>query len=423
MTTTLQPIDPRALDALRQGNEDAFERLFRDEFTPLLDEAREVLGDAAPAARVVETTFLRAWAQRQTLETPEQLEDLLRKGVHEGALRARARRTALQRFESHEGVRLDKHAAAGAEPSVDEAWGNIVAALHDTGPDVGEVQKGKFERSRHGTATHMARVARKRSWTIPIVMAVAGAAIVVGSFGYLDRKGAEAGIEKALTSEHAQVLSAKPGQRGNSSLSDGSKVLLGSESRLIVPQGFPDKLRILRLEGSASFVTGPGPKGTFQVRAGDLRITATGTDFAIRAYPGEEVLVRVREGAVTVQRGETERAVPAGRGLSIGQDGAMREVGPAILEDAFSWTDGRFMLTDRTLRYAIPAMARWYGLELTVADPALLDRPLTMSAPIDAQKDAISALEQAAGVTFGWENKKMVLTDAAAAAPATTNKK
>jgi transmembrane sensor len=414
MSATLPPIDRAALAGLQGGDEGSLERIFRDQFSALVEEARAELGEAAAASRIVERVFLHVWEERAKFETPEALATFLHRSVHDGAVRERSRRAAVHRFEAFEGVRPQSGARAATAASVDEAWAHVAAALHAPAQNHEAAAHARADLSRHAAAEHAAALGEQRSWVPVIVGGVVALAAIAGAFWWLDRVGTESAITRALDAPETRALSSRAGQRATTTLGDGSQVTLGADSRLVLPERFGTEMRAVKLEGAAAFTVAGAAEQPFHVRAGNAAITATGTKFDVRAYPAEPaVTVRVREGQVTVRAGDESQTLSAGSALVLAKDGSTRQPSAAELEEAVGWADGRLAFAGRPLREVLPEFKRWFGMNLTVSDSALLARRVTMNAGIDASGDAIAALESSAGLKFGYKGKDMILRDTA----------
>jgi ferric-dicitrate binding protein FerR (iron transport regulator) len=415
MTASFPPIDREVVTGLRSGDEHALERVFRDHYVALTTEARAELDDPVTAPRVVERAFVRAWAERDRFQTPDDLESFLHKTVHEGAVRERSRQAALHRFEAFEGVHVNKEGAAKEAPPVSDAWAHVVAALHAPTLDPSQVSHDRLDRSRHSAAEHVAAVAKNPPWVMPVLLGAVLAVIVFGALWWVDRTSAEAAVDRALAASDVRILSSKPGQRATLTLGDGTGVVLGADSKLTVPARFGDNLRAVKLEGTATFNAASKGGPDFQVRAGNAVVTTTGTEFGVSAFPNEPVTVRVTEGQVSVKGGDDSRTVAAGSAVAVAGNGKMSEPAKPVLDQALGWMDGRLMVTGRPLRDVLPQVNRWYALKLEVKDPALLERPVTINAGLESSKDAINALESSSGLKFGYEGKTMVLRQPTAA--------
>ena len=415
MQATITPIDREVLLNMRLGDEHALERLFRSSYSQLADRARAELDDPSCAPRVVEGAFLRAWAEREQFETPEALERFLQRSVHEGALREKTRRASLHRFEQREGIKPHPphHTSAPAEVTVDDAWAHMMAALHHPPTDAAVIDQ-RHVHSRHEAAVHMASVAKRPPWVAPLATALVLGALFLTGMRWMDRSGSEAAVTSALNAPEPRLRMTRAGERATLTLTEGTRALLGGDTRLRIPKAFGTPVRAVSLEGTATFTPSSNAERPFHVRTEQAMLTATGTVFDVRSIPGEaRTLVRVREGTVRVTAGEESHDVAAGEALDVRGDGAARPLAGAAVTEAFAWADGRLIVTGRPLRDALGEVQRSFGLTLHVPDARLLDRPVTANVELGATRALLAALEQSGKLKFDYENQRMVLRDAA----------
>jgi ferric-dicitrate binding protein FerR (iron transport regulator) len=416
MPETLPRIDQEVLAGIRHGNEQALERVFRDRYPGLVQEASAQLDQPVGIPRVVEGAFRRAWEERATFATPEALDGFLHTAVREGAARERKRLATLHRFEAGAHVHVPAHATP--TPTVDEAWSHLVATLHAPPPDPKAAAHAR-EASRHAGAEHVAAIAKRRVPVVPIVLGVIIAALVVAPLLWATRRGPEAAATRALASSDVRVVSTLPGQQASVTLLDGSRAALGADSKLVIAPDFGSTVRAAKLDGTALFTVAPGNRHPFQVRAGNASVTATGTTFGVRAYPGDDdVTVVAREGSVSVKAAGGTQDVAAGRGLVVTKAGVLRDATAPELDRALGWMEDRLVIADRPLRDALREMSRWYGYDIKVRDTMLLNRPVTVKAGLQSPRDAVAALERSGGLKFDYEDqgRTMVLRDARAPA-------
>jgi ferric-dicitrate binding protein FerR (iron transport regulator) len=420
MPATLPRIDQDVLAGIRIGDERSLERLFRETFQALSEEAAPQLDDRTSAPRVVEGAFRRVWQERASFATPEALEKFLHQAVSECAARENKRLASLHRFEAGAHVRVPTHSKH--QPTVDEAWSHLVASLHAAdSPEAhaaARAQAGQLY--RRDAVEHVASIGKRRMRVGAVALGAIVAVAIAAPLWWAERSGADAAATRALASPNARVVNTVTGQRASVELLDGSRAALGADTKLTIAPDFGSVVRAVKLEGAALFTVAPGQKHDFYVRAGDARVTATGTTFGVHAYPGDEtIVVSVREGSVRVKADET-REVEAPGGVVVTKAGAVRDATPAELEEAFGWTEARFVLVNRPLRHALKAFNRWYPMDVAVRDSALLTRPVTVKASLESSSEAIAALEKSGRLSSGTEGKTTVLRDAAAAAPSKT---
>lgn len=433
MSTTVPPRDgDRATPAPRipLADEEALHRAFLAEYPTLAAEARADLGDDAVALgpKVVEGAFVRAWDQRTTIRTPDELHAFLVEDVHHAAARALSRRAAAHRLggsdahsahgahNAHGASHSAAHATTGADGMVnpEESWGHILHAVKGEGHSPGALAEAAAI-SRHDAAGHIAIVTREQTpWRALILGGVALAVVIAAGF-WVERLGADARLAGAVNAADVRVVTSLPAQVGVVTLDDGTQVRLAPESKLSIPASFSRKLRAVKLEGTANFQVAKGLESEFRVYARDAIVIATGTAFTVRAYPGEnEAAVVVSEGSVEVRQGSTTRALQPGGTLVVSPDSAPRAATPAEREGATSWETGTLTITNRQLRDVLPQLHRWYGLDIKVLDTPLLSRPVTLRASLDSSLQAIRGVEKSTGLQFGYEGQTMVLREPAA---------
>src|SRR5690606_31526149 len=128
-----------------------------------------------------------------TFTSPGDLEYFIRRCIHQGALREKGHRAALQHFAEHEGVTA-RH-GAGAAPStdgaaraplgVDQAWAQLASVLHAPRPDDSRAAQLRHDISRHDTAQHVAHIADHKTSGGTIALMIGVAAVVVLALVYL----------------------------------------------------------------------------------------------------------------------------------------------------------------------------------------------------------------------------------------------
>ena len=401
-------------------DEEALRRIFLAEFPTLAAEARTDLGPDAEvlSTKVVEGAFVRAWDARDRLTTPEALRKFLVDDVHHASARALSRRAAAHRL----GGDAAHTAHATAETTPEQSWAHIQHALH------GEAHSPKALAeaaaiSRHEAAEHIVGVTRERPlWAILAVGAVVLAALV-GVVLWIDLLDADAKIARAVNASDSRVVSSIPAQVGIVSLDDGSKVRLAPESKLTIPKNFGPDLRAVKLEGAASFEVAPGQPKDFRVLARNTAVVAKGTIFTMRAYPSDPALtVVVDEGSVEIRRDKEKAPLAAGSALVIPDSGAGRPATPDERVEADGWRRGTLAITKQPLREVLPQIKRWYGLNIMVQQPKLLERPVTMVVSLDSSRQAIRAVEASTGLEFGYVGQNMVFKEPDAKAAKTVAK-
>ncbi|HTI64948.1 MAG TPA: FecR domain-containing protein [Gemmatimonadaceae bacterium] len=397
------------------NDESAFRRAFDAEFNSALADARSKLGDATTLApRVVETAFVNVWQQRASLVTHDQFKKTLDDEVHHGAARALSRRAAAHRFGGSNA--RDEHTMTGTHPATadadpEAAWSRIVRTIHGEG-HTADAHREVASATRHEAAAHMKGVAKRPSWVIPVaigVVALIGALFLVKK---LDRMGEDDATLAAVDSPIIQPIASSAGQIGSVTLGDGSKMRIGPETKVFIPDGFPTKMRALRVEGTAEFDVAPNQPMPFRVVANRTHFIATGTKFVVSAYPDDSAAkVFVEEGTVTVKSGKLSQSVAANQAAVADAKGIRAPTADEQAE-AFGWVKGQITVQHAQLRHVVATLTRWFNYDVKVPDLPLLDRPASIDVPLDSSRLAISQVEQSANVKFAYEGVTKVFRDA-----------
>jgi transmembrane sensor len=208
-------------------------------------------------------------------------------------------------------------------------------------------------------------------------------------------------------------------------LTDGSMIELNAESRVEV-QFTPRERRVRLVKGDAHFAVAKNPARPFVVAAGDLRVQAVGTAFAVQTG-GEKLSVVVTEGRVRLDAAARD---PAAGGLGrellqavAGQEvvldpppgaGAetqchVRDLTPAELDAALAWRALRLEFLNDPLRDAVAELNRFSARKLTLADAATGDILIAGSFRADNVDAFVRLLELGFGVTAESRGDEIVL--------------
>ena len=399
------------------SDEQALKRAFDSNYDASLASAQSQLGDATLLApRVVEVAFLNAWNQRETLATEAEFKALLGDEIRHGAARALSRRASGHRFGTLGGGTQTGPHAVVPNADAEHVWSQIEKTLHGEGQSAA-AHAAVATASRHEAASHMKSVAKRRSWAIPIAVGVVTILVAVAIALYIDRLGEDEAIVTAVNQQGLQPIASNSGQIGTVTLGDGTKMKIGPETRVVIPDGFPTKVRAVKVDGTASFEVASGLELPFRVVAKRVHFIATGTKFVISAFPTDNAVgVQVREGTVTI-KGAGKPATVAANSSAMVEKGAVRQPTEEEQAQAFGWVDGKISVQRKQLRTVVAELTRWFNYDVKVTDLPLLDREASFAVPLDSSRLAISQVEQSANVKFAYEGETKVFRDAKPAAP------
>lgn len=256
-----------------------------------------------------------------------------------------------------------------------------------------------------------------RSWMFALAAALL---LTVGlSYRWMGADDADAPAAVALAGLNAQTAI---GERRAIDLPDGSKVVLGVHSTLRFEPAAPKGARIVHLDGEAFFNVQHDATRPFRVLASNVVTEDVGTEFSVRAYPGDaRVRVAVREGAVSLFRRDvpgTAQVVLLGQMdvATIAADGVPKVTSDSAVERLFAWQNGDLVFDNASLAEVASELSRWYDVDVRFAEPELAGRHLTSTFKSDPIDDVLRVIGLSAEVRF--ERKGRLVT--AYAAPRTS---
>ena len=195
---------------------------------------------------------------------------------------------------------------------------------------------------------------------------------------------------------------AAPGAKKSVLLADGTTIRLNAGSTLRYPgEGSPHrKMREVFLEGEAYFDVKPDAGKPFIIHAGKMEIKVLGTELNVRDYPDEafsetvlvngavEVTVqergnarmfRLRPGQKVVAKREEALPLPQNTPAANNPPAAtvtlqrVSKVTDNMIAET-AWKEDKLVFQDETFAALALRLERWYGVNITIEDPALASK-------------------------------------------------
>ncbi len=204
-------------------------------------------------------------------------------------------------------------------------------------------------------------------------------------------------VRRAEYNANGQTFGTSVGERRQVVLRDGTKVLLGPTSRLVVATSGNDDRRLVSLDGIAYFSVVHDPSHPFTVKAGAISIQDVGTAFTVESDDSAGTRVAVDSGSVAIGAADQKHsrgAVLNARDRAIvDAQGVVAVERSVVSQDDLAWIQGRLVFRDAPLVLVGSELYRWYGVRLRVADSSLTNLHLTASfsgEPVDRVLNVIA---------------------------------
>lgn len=199
------------------------------------------------------------------------------------------------------------------------------------------------------------------------------------------------------------VLATPPEQTAEVRLSDGTRIVLGANSRLTYPRSFAlDTPREVCLSGEARFEVAHDADHPFWVLSGEMRTEVLGTVFDVNAYPGSRARVILYEGHVRIGHQQEQLDIHPGQ-QAVLQDNRHLNITSVNLKQAGSWTEGLFDYDNMPLGEVMKHIGTWYNVSITAQSESFLERRIHFRFPRTASlNEVVTALNDlgVARITF-----------------------
>lgn len=202
------------------------------------------------------------------------------------------------------------------------------------------------------------------------------------------------------------VLATPPEQTDEVRLSDGTRIVLGANSRLTYPRSFAlDAPREVCLSGEARFEVTHDADRPFWVISGEIRTEVLGTVFDVNAYPGSRDRVILYEGHVRIGHQQEQLDIHPGQ-QAVLQDNRHLNITSVNLKQAGSWTEGLFDYDNMPLGEVMKHIGTWYNVSITAQSESFLERRIHFRFPRTASlNEVVTALNDlgVARITFNHQ--------------------
>jgi transmembrane sensor len=289
----------------------------------------------------------------------------------------------------------------------DAGWARVNARLQERVEDERPAQGAMIRRAEWPGRVWISPARAPWRWA-------AAALVVIGGALTWRRADRSAGFNTGAPPASRSIATAN-GERAQITLADGTGVALAAASTLRYAPHFGDGRRDVYLDGEAYFQVRHDAARPFVVHTAGAITEDLGTVFSVRQYTDERVTeVVVGEGRVLLQG----RGGPGGgvtESLAAGELGAVvRGAAPTKTRvDAaqyLAWTDGWLTFGNTTVAAVAAELARWYDLDVVVADPGLAARHLVASFRARTADEALHIVATALDVRVERHDRRVVIS-------------
>ena len=194
-------------------------------------------------------------------------------------------------------------------------------------------------------------------------------------------------------------------------LSDGTRVWMNSESKLVYPVHFSGDFREVQMEGEVCFKVAKNERQPFIVKTQGISVEVLGTFFNVEAYPTDEVITTTLvEGRVNVSNGKQECVMsPNQQVIADGGQLVVREVDAA---EVVRWIEGVCYFSETSLEDIMDKLARWYDVEIFFANASAKEAHFSLEIErYDNIAAVLSKIEKTGRVKFKINGRTVIVEE------------
>lgn len=228
--------------------------------------------------------------------------------------------------------------------------------------------------------------------------------VTFGLMKYLDRP------EPALT--YIEKASAK-GEKKSVLLADGTKVILNSDTKLLIPSNFNKQERTIEMEGEGFFDVAPNPDKPFVIKSGEASVKVLGTSFDFKSYKEDDFIkltVSTGKVRVNISDQDLQMSVSPNEHLSVNKiDGNISK--ETIQENNYiKWIQGSLYFNKEPIGEVLKTINRTYNRKV-ILQSKYSDYKITGTHDNKSIEAVIEAICFTTGLRSRKEGDKIILYD------------
>ncbi len=197
-------------------------------------------------------------------------------------------------------------------------------------------------------------------------------------------------------------------------LPDSTLVFLNSGSSLKYSINGKKKFREVFLSGEAWFDVAKNKKKPFLVHTTYYNVIVTGTQFNVKAYPGDnEIVTTLEEGSVKVVSSDKfkmdSRILKPGEQLLYDREENFLKINTVRTRMFTSWKDNKLIFINMSLKELIVLLERKYGVDIEVDWNVILDYHYDGTIHNETILDVLDILKETLPVDYNIEGQKIII--------------
>jgi ferric-dicitrate binding protein FerR (iron transport regulator) len=207
------------------------------------------------------------------------------------------------------------------------------------------------------------------------------------------------------------IVHVNRGQKADLQLPDGTQIRLNSGSSLTYDNTYNKKERIVYLQGEAWFEVNRDKKKPFIVKTDAVSIEAVGTNFNVKAYPGDDsIITTLIEGCVRISNDSQSDLLAPNEQLAFSRHTG--QFTKSILPDAgrnISWLNNQLAFDRERLEDIAKVLERMYNIHVKFASEDLKNIRFSGKIKNNNLENVLQLIAFVSPIRYSMENDSTVV--------------
>lgn len=208
---------------------------------------------------------------------------------------------------------------------------------------------------------------------------------------------------KMMTIEHYTYLTES--NKTNFMLSDGTKVYLNKNSKLMYTNQYNETERQVKLEGEAYFEVQHHPEKTFTVKVGDVQIHALGTSFSVKSDGQSTIQTTLIEGSIRFETSDQQVVLTPNQQLVYTNDSRRIEVFSTNVDKELAWIEGVIRHKNVLFADLMNDLMTHFGVQIIIRNDQLKKSTISMTGAF-AEDQSLEAILNVIALSYPFTWKK-----------------
>lgn len=194
----------------------------------------------------------------------------------------------------------------------------------------------------------------------------------------------------------------------NFTLSDGTKIFLNKNSKLVFTNRYDEEERAVRLEGEAYFEVEHNKEKPFVVEMGDARIQVLGTSFNVKRDL-DNIYATLTEGSIRFEAPSQQIILSPNQQLVYTNGSHQIAVFSADIDTELAWMEGLIRHKNRLFSDIISGLEKRFGVKIVIHNEKLKNSSLSMTGTF-AEDQSLEDILKVISISypFTWEKKENI---------------